>query len=161
VSERPLFENVRADLAWDGSLRDIYVLDTDSADWERLGSTLRASGLTLDYLLQGLPAALPVSLGSHIRDPHRSASLLVVRLAERLPIDCHFFAADEIEFSCDPRGVDGEASWDCLLDFVAVVGQGIGKPVLLTPENVRDRPILSYEPSTRSWKYWPRSPSEI
>jgi hypothetical protein len=146
---------MRADLAWDGSLRDIYVLNTNAADWDRLGSKLETSGFTLTHFVNGQPAPFPASLANHVTDPHRNASLLAVKLTDHLSINCRFFAPDEIEFDFDPRCVRGQSDLDLLLDFIAYVGQGLGKPALLTPENLPSTPILSYDPRTGSWTYRP------
>jgi hypothetical protein len=154
MSERPQFKGVAADFIWDGTLRDIYVLDTDTADWDHLGSVLGASGLTLTFLLDGLPAPLPASLANHVADPHH-APLLLVRLTDDFSVRCNFFTPGEIEFDFDPRCVQDQNNWETLLDFIARVGDGLGKPVLLTPENHCGSPIMSYEPRSKSWAHNP------
>jgi hypothetical protein len=155
MSKRPSFIELKGDLAWDGSLRDIYVLNTSASDWDRLGSTLETSGLTLTQFADGQRAPFPASLANHIADPQRNASLLVIGLTDHLAINCHFFTAEEIEFDFDPRFVQGDNDFARLLDFMACIAQGLGKPVLLTPENLPGAPILSCDPHTGSWLYWP------
>ncbi|HLY56578.1 MAG TPA: hypothetical protein VKS60_13530 [Stellaceae bacterium] len=146
--------DLKPDFACDGSLRDIYVLNTNGLDWDRLGSALEASGFTLTYSANGRSAPFPASLTKESFDPHRR-SLLVVNLTDDLSIDCHFFALDEIEFSFDPRLVHRQEELDRLLDFIVCVGRGTGKPVLLTLENSPDLPILTYEPNSEYWAYRP------
>jgi hypothetical protein len=122
MSERPEFKEASTDFAWDGSLRDIYILDTNATDWTHLGSTLEASGLTLTHLVNGQSARWPPNLANYIADSDRNAGLLIVALSDDLSVNCHFFTPDQIEFDFDPRCVHRQANWDRLLDFVVHLG---------------------------------------
>lgn len=63
----------------------------------------------------------------------------------------HFFTPEEIECDIDPREVSGQASLDALLGFKRRLGDLTRKPAALTPENVPDEPIISYDPESSSF----------
>ena len=54
---RPNWAEIKDDFAWDGSLRDIYILDTDANDWDVLLAAIRSSNYERSYRLDGELAA--------------------------------------------------------------------------------------------------------
>lgn len=157
MRERPSFSKLRSDFAWDGSFRDIYILNTDASDWDRLGSILEKSNFKLAHFVDGQRAPVPTSFANRITDLHCNASLLVVFLTDVLSANCHFFTSEEIEFDIDPRLVCDQNDYARVLDFIEFVARELGKPALLTPENFSSAPILSYDPRTEAWSYFPES----
>ena len=54
----PAWNSVRHEFAFDGSWRDIYVLDADMDGWQRMLDGLRAAVTTCSYFRDGKPMEL-------------------------------------------------------------------------------------------------------
>ena len=141
----------KQDFEWDGSWRDIYVFHTTLEDWRLLFALLRSDyqlEISTDGTVQSLPTAnddllaLPQEFLPHWR--FRVGGLRVV---------CHFFSSDQMEFDVDPREITSQTGLDTLLGFVQRLGDFISKPVVLTPENGPEIPIITYDPKTRAFQY--------
>lgn len=124
---------------WDGSWRDICILDTTQAHWNAVVNLLQNSSYQWSLYVGGDPLTSAAE-GGKIPD----FDTLVVR-SDRLmthmkfaisdiSIKCHFFEDDKIEFDIDPRDV-GAANWPELVTFLFDLSRVTGKPCLLTEEN--------------------------
>jgi hypothetical protein len=134
---RELFE-------WDGSLIDIYVLDTTMADWQRMLDCVRSSAYELRYRVEGA-ADLPLPQRVEAIFAQRSdAGTLLTIDAPQLCVNCHFFTVEEIDFDIDPRAIDGQPRLDRLVDFIGMLRDALNKEVLLTPENLPSRPLWRF-----------------
>jgi hypothetical protein len=142
------WETVRSDFEPDGALRDIYARPADVATWDRALAFL-ASVATLRYLVDGVDGPVPQSAAGPLSRSD-GTQLLIVDI-EPVGFTCHFFAVDEIELSFGPEEVQDQASLDSLGRFVAGLSKATGCDVLVTPENMPDRPILQYIAHTDTW----------
>jgi hypothetical protein len=142
----PPFE--QAAVLWepDGSLRDIYFLDTGLADWRRFVEAAREHGAS--YAFNGQSRHMPPV---HQVLANREGSHLLTFTVCGVVVNCHFFAPEEIELDVSPKEVKERYQHEALLRFVADLSVAIGKRALVTPENLPDAPILSFDPSSRSW----------
>lgn len=66
---------------------------------------------------------------------------------------CHFFTTTEIEFDISPREVTSQAALDELLGFLRLVGDTLGRAVIMSYESDEQHPFITYEPSTREFQY--------
>jgi len=139
--------------AWDGSLIDIYVLDTTLEDWQRLLDFLRASPYDLRYSGHSDAAPLP-DRAETIFAQNWEAHVALSIDESQLSLKCHFFTPDEIEFDLNPHAIDGQPRLDRLLDFMRALGSTLGKAVILTPENFQQRPLYRFDPRT-DIQEWP------
>jgi hypothetical protein len=130
---------------WDGSWRDIYVLDTTRDDWQRLLAHIAANHR--EATLDDKP------LSSVIDFDGGRGRCLTVSLGSVIP-KCHFFAETEIEFDFDPRSMT-EQNAHALAAFMAELGSLLDKVVVLTPENTPVDAIYRYDPTTRVVGYRP------
>ncbi len=60
---------------------------------------------------------------------------------------------EEIECDIDPREIASQADLNALLDFVRRLGDKTQKQVVITPENGRHEPILTYAPDSKTFEY--------
>ena len=127
--DRIAWETVRAEFAFDGSWRDIYVLGTNIATWERMLDGIRAKGYNLKYSRDNRPAELPAHVAQVFAIRSESSPLLSVEF-EGVLANCHFFAPGEIEFDIDPREVRGQERLDALIGFMHCLAEAVGKEVL-------------------------------
>lgn len=143
---RPAYDEVSGLWEIEGSLRDVYVLQTDPSDWEKLMEF--GASFSLTYTFDGTKCALPnVDSVFSNRD---GSHLLRVNLGSATA-NCHFFGMSEIELDLDPREIQNPKTHDEVLSFIEGLAGAIRKPVLITPENGQRIPYLSFEPATSSW----------
>jgi hypothetical protein len=135
----------------DGSLRDLYVLDTTLQDWQRLLDFLRASDYPLRFGWDE-ETVLPQEAAELFADRAPAGVLLRVDLGGP-GLNCHFFREDEIEFDLDPRAVGGPSAAEAVFSFMRRVGQALNKPVRLTPENMCEAVLFEYEPTSDQVRY--------
>ena len=136
------WSELQSEFEWDGSLRDIYILNTTLADWRSAIRALSESGLPLSFKTQGAMSSLPADVADVFDS---SDGLLSVDLDGML-LNSHFFGTDEIEFDLDPREVTTGDRATALAGFLAILGTATGKPVILTRENAREAIILQWNP---------------
>jgi hypothetical protein len=143
----PTFAEVSNIWVFDGALRDIYVTDTNLEDWRRFIAL--ATTFPCTYKRDGR-AVQRLRLEDALSDQHDSLMRIEVGKAR---LHCHFFAAEEIEIDIDPREIASATEHDGVMAFVESLGQALGKPVVLTPENDPETPIVSYQPSDSTWRW--------
>ncbi|RZJ03403.1 MAG: hypothetical protein EON89_11840 [Brevundimonas sp.] len=135
------------DFAWDGSWRDIYILNTSLDDWQRVVDSLRGNSPPPRLLFDGASVPIPSSIKSVFeRGDDESRPVLHLK-AGNISLKCHFFDIGEIEFDLDPREVLSEKGFGYLTTFMSQIANAAGKPAILTHENVRDAVIVNVQPS--------------
>ncbi len=144
------WHTVAEDFALDGALRDIYVLQTTAADWQQALDTVRITATDIQYRCGEQSLPLPSSFGS----PSELGRLLTFRIGS-IGFACHFFHDEDIEFDFWPQNVTGQADLEDLLRFLQSLGDSVGKPVIVCPENSPDYTFLRYDPQSHSTSYIP------
>jgi hypothetical protein len=141
------WSQLEQDFEPDGSVREIYVLGTTSADWQGLLDRLHdwkpRPSYAVDHELSSLPRNVADAFSAA-----REGSVLLRLNVEGLELCCHFFKQDQIEFDLDPAEISGPKEIEAISGFMRFLGQLTGKPVILTPENAQDLPILRCSPET-------------
>jgi hypothetical protein len=144
------WDTVAAEFEFDGSWRDICVLETSIVNWQASLDAIRASTLEFTYRVAGVATDLPTSARAAFPEPGFSDRLLEVRTSGVI-LNCHFFEENEVEFDLDPREVKSQRELDAVLLFMSLLAEACRKPVSLTPENghwaalIRVRPGASPE----------------
>ena len=133
----------------DGSLRDIYVLNTSVTDWNRVLSMTPNLG-AFTYFRDGEEATLPTDANLIFQDADH-AHLLRISLGGPI-IYTHFFVEDEIEFDLDPNEITSQSDLDLVLNFCASIGRGIGRDIRITAENSSDVVYLCYSIEQEKWQ---------
>jgi hypothetical protein len=140
-----LWDDVREWIEPDGSLLDVYVFDTTVADWQAFVDLVRARGWWIAYSEDSRSRRLPDRVEDVLARRGEMATLLQVRPAPEILANVHFFTGEEIEVDFAPEELQGQERLDLLCSFLRAVGRRLGKPVVLTPENLRDRPLIGYD----------------
>lgn len=135
----------------DGSLRDIYVLNTNSEDWNTLVSELAASEFNVEI-------SAPFEVSDHfqaeaaLKHVQTTAPVtLKVDVSQNVSAHSHFFTPEEVEFDFDPREVRTEADVASILGFMKAIGDILSKDVILTQEGAQNEDIATYKPATREF----------
>lgn len=119
----------------DGSLRDIYVLDTDEDDWSKLLAWAREQ-YPLSFTVDGQVTSVPTDVAKIWEQKKHNSVTLGITVDEVL-FNSHFFSKSEIELDIFPRGFtvqDGAT----VIGFVEKLAAVLAKRVCLTPENPQD-----------------------
>jgi len=62
-------------------------------------------------------------------------------------VTCHFFAAEQIEFDLRPEEVTGPERLAAVVSFLSRLATVVGKPALLTMENMPEEGFLRSDPT--------------
>jgi hypothetical protein len=139
-------DDVKDEFIWEGSLRDICILETTMSDWRAVWRLL--SRLDTIYKVEGVEAATPDDVVQIIARPGERTHLLAVLLAG-VQLNCHFFDQSEIEFDLDPREVSDQPRFEVIVSFMADLANATGKAALMTPDNMHEHPFLRVQPSSK------------
>lgn len=151
-----LWDTCRRDFEPDGALRDIYVQDTTVEHWCSLYNVLRAT-YRIEYSIDSTPQPLPASADEALEARSTSSPMVCFRIGSAM-VNCHFFTTNEIEMDIDPREIASQTALDELLGFLRLVGDTLGRPVILSYENDEEHPFITYEPSRREFHYHEYAP---
>ena len=146
------WENVQCEFAFDGSWRDIYVLNVGLAAWNRMLNGLKAAKYDLIYYQDGQPEELPARPEDAFSLTGEINRLLRVHFCG-VVANCHFFTPDEIEFDIDPREVLGQKQLDALFGFMQCLAQSVGQDAVLCPENMPEIVIFRIRAGAASVEY--------
>ncbi len=142
----------------DGSLREIYVLDTTIDDWQKLLDFLHANDFETEFYIGRQKQHKLTRNAANLFDDERQISRLVRVIIGNAALHSHCFTKGQIEFDVDPREINDEQTAKTVLQFMKRVGQYLKMPVRLTPENTEAIALVQYLPGQISegeeWRYW-------
>jgi hypothetical protein len=144
---KPNFHEVAGLWERDGSLRDIYVQNTEAVHWDRFDQLL--SRYECSYTFDGVAALFP---GSHSVLGNREGShVLSILLDGPVEICCHFFVAEQLELDISPQEITGPLEHEEVLSFVESLADALGLSADIAPENAEQTPFLTYVPQSKTW----------
>ena len=143
------WEICKEDFRQDGSLRDIYVTPATLTDWRALYPFLRNHS-DVEYSVDGVFQSPPVSVEQAFAIRPSASPMLRFRIGRAL-IVFHFFSDEEIECDFIPNEITSQTDLDALLGFVRQLGDVTRKHVVITPENSRERPFITYDSVSREF----------
>ena len=145
------WDTCRREFEPDGGLRNIYVHGTTIEHWQTLFDALRAT-YALEYSVDGTARPLSAVVDEAFTTRDTASPSLLFRVGG-IVVACHFFTTDEIEFDISPREVTSQAALDGLLGFLRLVGDTLGRAVIMSYESDEQHPFITYEPSRREFQY--------
>jgi len=83
------WQELKTEFEWDGSLCDLYILDTDVEIWQRMLDVLRASGYPLHYTIDHEQIDLPTDVGVIFNKRLEGSPMLSIEV-HGININCHF-----------------------------------------------------------------------
>jgi len=133
-------------LRFDGSLRDIHLVDAGLAAWSRAAEAIERHGYALSFEGLWSGSRFPSNVADLFkRSPDREMTTLSIDLGG-VRLGCHFFTEESIEFDLDPREIAGEPEFLSVVRFMSRLATATERPALLTPENLPEGPILTVLP---------------
>jgi hypothetical protein len=132
--------------ASDGSMRDIYVLDTDINDWQTLLDYINAIQWEVTFFKDGNKIKYAKANAQELFGMKTQYSIGLSIEYKRVTINCHFFCESEIEFDVYPRQVDTLNIANAVIEFMVGIAELLRKTVILTYENSQDSPMILVTP---------------
>ncbi len=128
----------------DGSLRDIYVLQTNFEDheqWINLVNELYTvrwfNGLTQKEE-QKINFEVVKGYLKAEHDLSSSASIFI----DKIQINNHFFRIHEIENDISPKEINSIQDHEKIIKYMVAVSTHLNKPIMLTPENEPEKILI-------------------
>ncbi|MCD4791141.1 MAG: hypothetical protein K8R37_14190 [Bacteroidales bacterium] len=131
----------------DGSLRDIYVNNTDLNDWIKLYDSLLKSEYSVSYSCDHEIQIIPENVELIFNKTDCSHILRVKE--ENIVFNTHFFIKKQIEFDLDPRDFVAMDQSRILIEFMHFVSDSLNKEVIMTPENDEKFILIKIKPKNR------------
>ena len=131
----------------DGALRDIYVRDATLADWQATLDHIRERYAPLEFNVDGHPADLPRQVAEIFPIREQAAPRLNFDVGG-IDVACHFFGTEQIEFDLQPAEMTGPERLAAIVSFLGELATVVGKPALLTMENMPGEVILRADPTS-------------
>jgi len=130
----------------DGSLRDIYALNTTADDWKKWIEWVVRSGYRVEYRVGGMnqPARnIDFSAISNYWENRANQPIPTIRVfVDHIQINAHFFCEEEIENDITPTNFQCWGDHVRLMNYMDIMSYVLKKEVVLTAENVRDHVLL-------------------
>ena len=147
------WSQVLEDFAPDGSVRDIYVRQVSTEDWEVAYRWL-LDKYRHEFTRDGIRIDPPSSVESIWRDRAVAFSHLTLRL-DGLQVNCYFFESNDLELDFRPEQVDNEERFDAVTELMEGLGQLLlNKRVILTYQNGKDNAaFLEFRPQEGGLSY--------
>ncbi|GAB3833520.1 hypothetical protein [Hymenobacter jeollabukensis] len=129
----------------DGSLLDIYVLNTTAEDWWRWVELVNAnysvtfSGLDSGQTQDWIDFAVVERMWAKPEEREWSTARIQLR---NFTINCLFFWEGDIENDIDPKDFQSIEDHEALLLYLQRVSEALQKPVRLTPENTEEMALI-------------------
>jgi hypothetical protein len=144
------------DLLWDdvkslfdpdanGTLPDVVVEGTTVEDWQVLLDLVQSRGWQYAYSLKGEPMELPSAAELVAAVSADATPELRVWPVPDVLVIFRVYQAESIDFDVDLRELQGQERLDVLVDVLRLIGQRLGKSVLMTPEGSPDHPALGFD----------------
>ena len=145
------WDTCKEDFRSDGSLRDIYISPATLADWRAIYPLLRAFP-AVEFSVDGVVQPPPPTVDQVFAVRSSASPVFRFRVGRALVV-FHFFSEEEIEWDVVTHEISSQTDLDALLGFVRQLGDATHKRVVITPENGRERPFISYDPECRDFEH--------
>ena len=139
------FSDVLQDLQSDGGLRDFYIRDANRADWNAFLRRVKEESAAVSFTVDGEVRELPGAFEAIEQIRAEAAPSLSVRVADSL-VCCHFFCDAEIELDFRPKDYRTPERCAALCNFFQAIVDGVGKPGIVSFENVPTDVIEEFHP---------------
>jgi hypothetical protein len=137
--------DVAPDFVRDGSLRDLYVFETELRDWDVVLALIGARYQPLAFSVDGRAARLPAAAAEAFALRSEATPLLMFQIGG-LNVACHFFTPDQIELNLLPEEVNGPERLESVVELLRGLARATRKVAVLTEEGSPGLVILHADP---------------
>lgn len=153
IHQKLNWEQCKKDFEFDGTWRDIYILNTNFDDWNKFLKSLSNSNYETKFWIDNETAKEITTIQAALEIRNHASPYMLID-ASGVQIACHFFTDEEIEFDIDPRQVNNQQDLDEVINFMIFLGNLLLKKAILTPENTLSSIIIDYNPKTEIVQYY-------
>lgn len=139
------YREAKQHLYSDGSLRDVYVLDTTADELNSFLNYVQPMIKRGNFVAAEEIADLPNTY-TEIIDRWRDWSKTVSIPVGSGVVNCHFFDDSELELDFSPNDYCNETDWIRLDAFLQGLANAMRREVLVTAENSQDLIYIKYQP---------------
>jgi hypothetical protein len=129
---------------WDGSWRDIYVLQT-SLDDNKKWTDYVNENYHIEWF-NGLTQSDEKKVDFEVIKEYWNGNQDLCSTAKifiaKIQINNHFFVDNEIENDIDPREINSIEDHEIVVKYMTDLSNLLGKPVILTPENDQGKILM-------------------
>ncbi len=128
----------------DGSLRDIYVLNTDLQDNEKW-----CEFVSENYMVQWFNGIKQINetkidfevVKGYLDGTHDFCSSVSIYF-DKIQINNHFFINNEIENDISPKEIDNIETHEKVIKYLKAISLLLDKPIILTPEDEQETILI-------------------
>ncbi|MEK5407648.1 protein export chaperone secb [Paenibacillus sp. FSL W8-0439] len=128
----------------DGSLRDIYILDTDIQIWAIIFEYLESNEINYRVTIDGLITRIR-DIAELLRIKKEASIGITIEYSE-IDICGHFYEGNVIEFDISPIQIDSEKKIDILMNFLKSLSRKLNKTIIITLEMTMEEVLVRVEP---------------
>jgi hypothetical protein len=142
------WKDKRVEFKPDGSLRDIYVYETNHSRWDCFLKHVIYSEYHYEFWHGGSKSTLPNNFLEIKQLQKTEPTLLKIFLQKSIQVNCHFFVEYEVELDVSPSEINGESEFNLLVSFLYWLCRLFNSNVYLTHENSPEQVILNVKPKS-------------
>jgi hypothetical protein len=139
------YSSVKSEFEVDGSLRDIYIFDTNKDVWNNLIQSINKSSYKHEFCHGEKELPLPKEFDGIKKLQETDSTILKIFINNKIQVNCHFFTESEIEMDIAPNEITDEEKYNMLIMFLKWLSDSLNKPTVLTHENAPELVILTIE----------------
>ena len=155
-SNRLSFDDVRDRIEPDGSLRDVYVFDVATNEWQALFDIYASSIWPATLTIGDTQIADIRNAFSECQDVE-IGKLLAINIDGAL-IHCHVYAGDEIEWDISPKEITAR-NFDYLQAFFESIAHRLDRNIYVVEEGGPQWGLFAYVSEDSSWRLLDRPDS--
>ena len=128
-----------------GSLRDLYVLDTNVTDWEKWVEMVNRRYIVefWDAKTDSKANKIDFEIVQEYLDSNGQREVVTATInLDSLTIKCYFFDDSEIENDIDPREFKTVDDHVKLIQYINDISVSLDKEVIVTDENTKDLVLI-------------------
>ncbi|MBT1710605.1 hypothetical protein KK062_20345 [Fulvivirgaceae bacterium PWU5] len=132
----------------DGSLRDIYVLNTTKTDWKKWIDLVNEKYIVefYDAKTESTSDKIDLKIVEEYWESNDRETIQAKIKLNSIIIMCYFFDDGEIENDIDPRGFKSMIDHDNFLNYLNDISVLLNKEVYVTDENTQSSILLKKTP---------------
>ncbi|MDN4088487.1 protein export chaperone secb [Paenibacillus polymyxa] len=124
----------------DGSLRDIYILDTDIQIWAIIFEYLESNEINYRVTIDGLITRIR-DIAELLRIKKEASIGITIEYSE-IDICGYFYEGSVIEFDISPLQIDSEKKINILMNFLKSLSRKLNKTIIITPEMTTEEVLV-------------------
>lgn len=140
------WEQLKRDVYFhDGSLRDMYVLNTDRSDWETWIEYVNENFETRFHISETEETFNGINIDAVFDywNGNKDFTISSTIYLNEVLVKCYFFSEDQIENDITPKEIISIEDHNNLVDYMISISKALNKKVIMTDENMPESILIS------------------